>query len=31
MYSLGEAQAIDYLLKKLHYKELLQQITGNES
>lgn len=31
MYSSGEAQAMDYLLKKLHYKELLQQIIGNES
>ncbi|MEM5603545.1 hypothetical protein ACQVPW_29565 [Bacillus cereus] len=31
MYSLKEAQAMDYLLKKLHYNGLLEHITGNKS
>ncbi|PGN46110.1 hypothetical protein CN962_21010 [Bacillus cereus] len=31
MYSLKEAQAMDYLLKKLHYNGLLEKITGNTS
>ncbi|MGI2733218.1 hypothetical protein [Bacillus cytotoxicus] len=31
MYSFKEAQAMDYLLKKLHYNGLLEKITGNTS
>ncbi|MFJ7827597.1 hypothetical protein [Psychrobacillus sp. NPDC096623] len=31
MYSLIEAQAMDYLLKRMQYNGLLQQITGNDS
>ena len=31
MYSLIEAQAMDYLLKRMHYEGLLQQITGKDS
>ncbi|MRC19105.1 hypothetical protein GH866_26415 [Bacillus thuringiensis] len=31
MYSLKEAQAMDYLLKKLHSNRFLEQITGNTS
>ncbi|EPC8422636.1 hypothetical protein ORL62_21815 [Bacillus cereus] len=31
MYSVAEAQAMDYLLKKLHYRGLLDHITGNKS